>query len=143
MQQVLRTIDGIIGLIDGVVALVGMFLRLLAELVSLFACGIMIVWFICCARGDRCRLISNLAWVLEAIIVVALPIGGSIVGLLLWGFSYLPHVACARAGTQWFLELAGHLLLATIIYGIVRWLRDRNRCPVLVLWQWPWTEKTP
>lgn len=142
-QQIGRTIRGIIGLIDGMVALAGMFLRILAELVSLVAFAIMVVWFICCARGDKCRLIANLAWVLEALIVVAMPIGGAIVGLLLWMFTFLPHVACARAGTQWFIDLAGGVLIATVCYGLVRWLRDRGRCPVLVLWQWPWTEKTP
>ena len=42
-----------------------------------------------------------------------------------------------------YLTGAGGVLIATVCYGLVRWLRDRGRCPVLVLWQWPWTEKTP
>jgi hypothetical protein len=143
VQTIDRTVRGIIGLADGIVALVGIFSRLLAELVSLAALAILILWLLCCARGDRCRLISNVAWVLEAATVVVIPTLGSGVGLFLWAVAFLPQFACSRVGTQWFLSLLAGTLLTTIIYGVVRWLRDKGKCPVLVLWQWPWTEKQP
>jgi hypothetical protein len=138
-----RTLRAIFGLIDGMVAMFGWFLHMLAELTSIAALAFGIIWFICCARGDRCRLIANLAWVLEATINVMLPILGVGVGFLAWLITFLPPAACARVGTQWFLEVGGGLLLGTIVYGFVRWLRDRGHCPVLVLWQWPSTENTP
>ena len=143
VQAIERTVRGIIGLADGVVALIGVVTRMLAELVSLVAFAILVIWLLCCARGDRCRLISNIAWVLEASTVVVIPTLGSGVGLFLWGVEFLPQFACSRAGTQWFLSLLAGTLLNTIIYGFVRWLRDNGKCPVLVLWQWPWTEKQP
>ena len=142
-QQALRVVRGAIGLADGIVVLFGVFLRILAEIVLTAALAILLAWFICCARGDWCRLISNLAWVLEAAIVVVVPVLGFVVGGFLWALTFLPPAACARVGTQWFLNIAAGLVLATVIYGFVRWRRDRGRCPVLVLWQWPWTEYTP
>jgi hypothetical protein len=142
-QTISRTVRGIIGLADGLVALVGTFTRLLAELVSIVAFIILVMWLLCCARGDRCRAISNVAWVLEAATVVMIPLLGIFVGWFLWLAAFLPEFACSRVGTQWFLSLLAGTVLNTIIYGFVRWLRDRGKCPVLVLWQWPWTEKQP
>lgn len=142
-QQALRIVRGAIGLADGIVVLFGEFLRILAEIVLTVALAILLAWFICCARGDLCRLISNLAWVLEAAIIIVVPVLGMVVGGVLLVLTFLPPAACARVGTQWFLNLAAGLLLGTIIYGFVRWRRDRGRCPILVLWQWPWTEYTP
>lgn len=143
VQSIDRTLRGIVGLVDGVGALLGMLVHLLAEILGLVALAILLAWFVCCARGDACRLIANLCWVLEAALVVLLPLLGAGLGFLLWAWTWLPTPACARVGTQWFIELGGGLLLGTLLYGGLRWLRDRRRCPVLVLWQWPWTERTP
>lgn len=136
-----RTLEVIVRVTDALIMWIGMALLLLVQVVVLLALLLFLVWFVCCAKADWCRLIANLCWVLEAAIFVVLPAIGTVLGFLLGLFMIFEVPAASRAGLPFLMSLFGGFILGTMIYGVLRWLRDRRRCPVLVLWQWPWTEE--
>lgn len=136
-----RTLEVVVRVTDALIVWLGMAILLLSQIVLLVALFLFVVWFVCCAKGDWCRLIGNLCWVLEAALIVVLPMIGTVLGFGLALFMFFEVPAASRAGLPFLMSLFGGLLLGTIIYGVLRWLRDRQRCPVLALWQWPWTEE--
>lgn len=136
-----RTLEVVVRVTDALIVWLGMAILLLSQIVLLLAVFLFVVWFVCCTKGDWCRLIGNLCWVLEAALIVVLPLIGTILGFGLGLFMVFEVPAASRAGLPFLMSLFGGLLLGTIIYGVLRWLRDTRRCPVLVLWQWPWTEE--
>lgn len=136
-----RTLEAVVRITDALIMYVGMAILLLGQVVLLLAVFLFLVWFVCCARGDSCRLIANLCWVLEAALIVVLPVIGTVLGFGLALFMLFEVPAASRAGLPFLMSLFGGLVFGTIIYGMLRWLRDRRRCAVLILWQWPWTEE--
>lgn len=136
-----RTVDAIIGFFDGFVVLAGFFVASIGGVFATAGLVALVLWWLCCGRASRCAIWTQLAWVLEAAIVVALPAGGTLATLIGTLVANLGGPAAAgRAGTALFLQLVGGIVITTLIYGFVRWRRDVNRCPVRPLWLWPWKE---